>query len=76
MKFNLDWLEYFEGGDEWLRSVWGEWLEKSFRDRNDLKVRIDEYVTPDFKDFNKQVQSMVLGMMKREGRTTTVEIID
>jgi hypothetical protein len=72
MKFNLDWLEYFEGGDEWLRSVWGEWLEKSFRDRNDLKVRIDEYVTPDFKDFNKQVQSMILGIMKREGREPSI----
>jgi len=72
MKFNLDWLEYFEGGDEWLRSVWGEWLEKSFRDRNDLKVRIDEYVTPDSKDFNNQVQSMILGIMKREGRTPSI----
>jgi len=59
-----------------LKSVWGEWLEKSFRDRNDLKVRIDEYITPDFKDFNKQVQSMVLGIMKREDRKPTFEITD
>jgi hypothetical protein len=76
MKFNLDWLEYFEGGDEWLKTVWGEWLEKSYRDHNDLKVRIDEYITPDFKDFNKQVQSMILGIMKREERKLTVEITD
>ena len=76
MKFNLDWLEYFEGGDEWLRSVWGEWLSKTYRDDNRLRVRIDEYVTPDSKDFNKQVQSMILGIMKREGRTSTVEITD
>jgi hypothetical protein len=76
MKFNLDWLQYFEGGDEWLRSVWGEWLSKTYRDDNRLRVRIDEYVTPDFKDFNKQVQSMILGIMKREGRTSIVEITD
>jgi len=76
MKFNLDWLEYFEGGDEWLRSVWGEWLSKSYRDDNRLRVRIDEYVTPDSKDFNKQVQSMILGIMKRKGINPTVEITD
>ncbi len=76
MKFNLDWLEYFEGGDEWLRSVWGEWLSKSYRDDNRLRVRIDEYVTPDSKDFNKQVQSMILGIMKRKGRNPIVEITD
>jgi len=76
MKFNLDWLEYFEGGDEWLSTVWGDWLDRCYRSSNGLRVRIDEYVTPDFKDFNNQVQSMVLGMMKREGRTTTVEITD
>jgi len=76
MKFNLDWLEYFEGGDEWLKYVWGTWLEKSYRGDNRLRVRIDEYVTPDFKDFNKQVQSMVLGIMKREGRESSIEITD
>jgi hypothetical protein len=76
MKFNLDWLEYSEGGKEWLSNHWGGWLERSYRMGNNLNVRIDEYITPDFKDFNKQVQSMILGIMKREGRTTTVEITD
>jgi len=74
MKFNLDWLEYFEGGDEWLKYVWGEWLSKSYRYDNRLRVRESEYVTPDSEDFNKEVQSMILGIMKREGRNPTVEI--
>ena len=76
MKFNLDWLEYFEGGKEWLSDNWGGWLERTYRMGNNLNVRIDEYITPDFKDFNKQVQSMILGIMKREGRTTSIEITD
>jgi hypothetical protein len=76
MKFNLDWLEYFDGGKEWLSNNWGGWLERTHRDRNDLKVRIDEYITPDFKDFNKQVQSTILGIMKREGRNPSIEIRD
>jgi hypothetical protein len=42
----------------------------------ELRVRIDEYVTPDSKDFNKQVQSMILGIMKRGNIQPSVEITD
>lgn len=68
MKFNLDWLERYEGQDEWMGYIIHEYISNNYLDDNRLRVHIDYMEDADHSDFNRDVKSMAINGIERKGR--------
>jgi hypothetical protein len=68
MKFNIDWLERYDGEDEYLHYVIGEYISNNYLGDNKLRVYSEDMGSPDGNEFNKEVKSMIINIMKRNGR--------
>jgi hypothetical protein len=68
MKFNLDWLERYEGQDEWMGYVIQEYISNNYLDDNKLRVHMDYMEDADHTQFNNDVKAMAINGIKRKGR--------
>lgn len=68
MKFNLDWLERYEGQDEWMGYVIHEYISNNYLDDNRLRVHMDYMEDADHNQFNNDVKAMAINGIERKGR--------
>jgi hypothetical protein len=68
MKFNLDWLERYEGQDEYMGYVIQEYISNNYLDDNRLRVHMDYMEDADHNQFNNDVKSMAINGIERKGR--------
>jgi hypothetical protein len=68
MKFNIDWLERYEGQDEWMGYVIHEYISNNYLDDNNLRVHLDYMEDADHNQFNNDVKSMAINGIERKGR--------
>jgi hypothetical protein len=68
MKFNLNWLERYEGQDEWMGYVIQEYISNNYLDDNNIKVYMDYMEDADHTQFNNDVKSMAINGIERKGR--------
>ncbi len=68
MKFNLNWLERYEGQDEWMSYVIQEYISNNYLDDNNIKVYMDYMEDADHTQFNDDVKAMAINGIEKKGR--------
>ena len=76
MKFNIDWLESYEGENEYLHYIIAEYISNNYLGDNRLRVYSDNMASPDRNEFNKEVKSMIINIMRKSGKEPSFEIKD
>jgi hypothetical protein len=74
MQFNLDWLERYEGEDETLGYIIDEYISNNYLSDNRLGVYADYMEHPIHSDFNREVKSSIIEMMKRSGKKYVTDL--